>query len=128
MNRRTPDEAITAALRLTHGCKAQAARILCIGTRTIFRCLQERPDVWPRDVPPPLVGKQRGGPATFPKRHSDAVVTNALRAFGGNISAAARSLGQHPKTVWARVERNPDLWPEGVARMEQGWVPRKARR
>jgi hypothetical protein len=64
----------------------------------------------------------------YPAKHPAAVVTDALRAFNGNLSAAARSLGQHPKTLWARVERNPDLWPEGVARLDQGWVPRKARR
>lgn len=121
-------EVITAALRLTGGCKAQAARILRISTRTIFDRLQQCPAAWPRDVPPSPIGKQRGGPATFPKKHPDAVVTAALREHRGNVSAAARSLGQWPKTLWSRVRRNPSLWPEGFEALKAGGMPGSMRR
>ena len=59
----------------------------------------------------------------MPAKHSGAVVTAALRAARGNLSAAARSLGQHPKTLWRRVQRNPALWPEGVPRLLAGGLP-----
>lgn len=64
----------------------------------------------------------------FPKRHPDATVTAALAAFRGNLSAAARSLGQQPKTLWQRVQRNPALWPEGVPRLIAGGMPGSMRR
>lgn len=56
----------------------------------------------------------------MPPKHDGATVTAALLAFRGNLSAAARSLGHDPKTLWRRVQRNPALWPEGVPRLPQG--------
>lgn len=70
----------------------------------------------------------------YPPKHPDAVVTAALCEHRGNVSAAARSLGQWPKTLWSRVRRNPSLWPEGCDALKAGgllgamrrkpaWVP-----
>ena len=56
----------------------------------------------------------------MPPKHSGAVVTAAIVAARGNLSAAARALGQDPKRVWDRVRRNPSLWPEGVVRLPPG--------
>lgn len=63
----------------------------------------------------------------MPPKHSGATVTAALLAFRGNLSAAARSLGQDPKTLWRRVQRNPALWPDGVERLTPGGLPRVMR-
>lgn len=59
----------------------------------------------------------------MPPKHSGAVVTAALLAARGNLSAAARSLGHDPKTLWRRVQRSPALWPEGVPRLPAGGLP-----
>lgn len=64
----------------------------------------------------------------MPPKHDGAVVTAALRAARGNLSAAARSLGHDPKTLWRRVQRNPALWPDGVPRLLAGGMPGAMRR
>jgi len=64
----------------------------------------------------------------MPPKHDGATVTAALLAFRGNLSAAARSLGHDPKTLWRRVQRNPALWPEGVPRLSAGGLPGAMRR
>lgn len=65
---------------------------------------------------------------SYPQRHSDAVVTATLALTRGNISAAARRLGQVPKTLWTRLKRNPALWPEGAVRLAPGGLPGAMRR
>lgn len=56
----------------------------------------------------------------YPLKHPDSLLTAALRAFDGNVNAAARSLRYGAKNLAARVRRNPALWPEGVPRRRPG--------
>ena len=53
----------------------------------------------------------------------DDAITAALRASGGNVSAAARALGVTPRRLSALLWRRPALWPEGVARRRDAALP-----
>ena len=63
-----------------------------------------------------------------PPKHPPEAVTDALRRSNGNVSAAARALGQDPKTLWQRVRRNPALMPAGCVALPPGGMRREYRR
>lgn len=47
-------------------------------------------------------------------------ITDALRASGGRVPAAARALGLSPKVMRELIARRPDVWPAGVRRVRGG--------
>lgn len=54
----------------------------------------------------------------------DPAVTNAIRASEGRIAHAAEALGLSYCTLWSRLRKHPELWPEDVPRPARG-RPRK---
>lgn len=99
----TPDDAITAAIRAAGGNVSAAARALGIAPHRLSALLWRRPALWPDGV-------SRRRDAALP----DAAVTDALRAAGGVVAAAASALGVPRHQIVARLRDHPEVWPADV--------------
>lgn len=91
---------VLTALRAANGHRERALAASRLARRTFFRRLAELPAEIVPPAPPPVASPEW----TLPP---DAVILTALRAHGGNRSAACRSLGLHPQALqrWTAKQR-----------------------
>ncbi len=101
-------EAVTAALAATEGHIAEAASLVGRRPDAVVARLRHGTADWPEGTPRP---RKR---ALRPSERQR--TTEALRAAGGELVAAAEALGIPYGTLRARLNRHPELWPEGIDR------------
>lgn len=110
------DEAVTAALRNARSI-SRAACELGVSRSTLIERIARRPEIWPVDVPRRAAGQHADTHPHYRDPQIDRQVTDALRASGGSIAAAARALGISRQALHDRLARRPELWPEDVNRI-----------
>lgn len=113
-----PGSAITEALRATDGNVLAAARILRVTPGAINARVKRDPGLWPDGAR----RRSRGQNGDL----TDAEVTAALRASGGDVRRAAEALGIRNTSVEARLSRRPQVWPAEIPRAPR--APRAAAR